>query len=284
MFLALYLPVTWLNCRYWDGEELWRSRLVLFDFTLSHTCITNARFYDLALTGVFILVSTTARSSDSLLGWNCAYSFTSNVMYGVLYAITPELFPTKDRGTGNALVAAANRIFGIMVSLAAHSHIWTITDRRSIGPDRCAQGRLDQLSSDFHRWSYFYRFGCYRSFTTLRVPWKGFSIISKMSFGLVCYSKLLERISFEYSARQTPIVTYCDSECYIHIVLTRELEVTASSKLSTEITPLEDLSHSRRGLMDGLIVAYLGFAIFSLQGWDLSAVHSTPMSCRKVSD
>jgi hypothetical protein len=36
-------------------------------------------------------------------------------MYGVLYALTPELFPTKDRGTGNALVASANRIFGIMV-------------------------------------------------------------------------------------------------------------------------------------------------------------------------
>lgn len=36
-------------------------------------------------------------------------------MYGVLYAVTPELFPTKERGTGNAIVASANRIFGIMV-------------------------------------------------------------------------------------------------------------------------------------------------------------------------
>lgn len=36
-------------------------------------------------------------------------------MYGVLYALSPELFPTKDRGTGNAIVASANRIFGIMV-------------------------------------------------------------------------------------------------------------------------------------------------------------------------
>lgn len=35
-------------------------------------------------------------------------------MYGVLYALSPELFPTKDRGTGNAIVASANRIFGIM--------------------------------------------------------------------------------------------------------------------------------------------------------------------------
>jgi hypothetical protein len=70
------------------------------------------------LTGVFILISTTARSSNALLGWNCGYSFTSNVMYGVLYALTPEVFPTKDRGTGNALVASANRIFGIMVTFS----------------------------------------------------------------------------------------------------------------------------------------------------------------------
>jgi MFS family permease len=68
------------------------------------------------LTGVFILASTTSRSSNTLLGWNCAYSFVSNIMYGVLYALSPEVFPTKDRGTGNALVASANRIFGIMVN------------------------------------------------------------------------------------------------------------------------------------------------------------------------
>jgi len=71
------------------------------------------------LTGTFILASTTARSSDALLGWNCGYSFTSNVMYGVLYALSPEIFPTKDRGTGNALVATANRIFGVMAPIIA---------------------------------------------------------------------------------------------------------------------------------------------------------------------
>lgn len=40
-------------------------------------------------------------------------------MYGVLYAISPELFPTKDRGTGNALVASANRMFGIAAPIIA---------------------------------------------------------------------------------------------------------------------------------------------------------------------
>ncbi|KPI40437.1 putative MFS-type transporter [Cyphellophora attinorum] len=72
-----------------------------------------------ALTGVFLYASTTATDSDSLLGWNCAYNFTSNIMYAVLYAYTPEIFATKDRGTGNALAACANRVFGIMAPIIA---------------------------------------------------------------------------------------------------------------------------------------------------------------------
>ncbi|KAM0808258.1 putative Major facilitator superfamily transporter [Seiridium cardinale] len=71
------------------------------------------------LTGVFLYCSTTATTSQSLLGWNCAFNFTSNVMYAVLYAFTPEVFPTKDRGTGNALTATSNRVFGIMAPVVA---------------------------------------------------------------------------------------------------------------------------------------------------------------------
>ncbi|WWC66074.1 uncharacterized protein I303_108696 [Kwoniella dejecticola CBS 10117] len=71
------------------------------------------------LTGIFIYGSTTAKNSNSLLAWNCMYSFFSNVMYAVLYAYTPEIFPTKDRGTGNASTATANRVFGIMAPLIA---------------------------------------------------------------------------------------------------------------------------------------------------------------------
>ncbi len=87
------------------------------------------------LTGVFLYASTTALDSNTLLGWNCGFSFASNVMYAVLYAYTPEIFPTKvrlvllfnpqntnneqDRGTGNALCATSNRIFGIMAPIIA---------------------------------------------------------------------------------------------------------------------------------------------------------------------
>ncbi len=40
-------------------------------------------------------------------------------VYAVLYAFTPELFPTQDRGTGNALTATSNRIFGIFAPVIA---------------------------------------------------------------------------------------------------------------------------------------------------------------------
>ncbi|KAK4229095.1 major facilitator superfamily transporter [Podospora fimiseda] len=71
------------------------------------------------VTGVFLYASTTAINSDSLLGWNCAFNFTSNIMYAVLYSFTPELFPTPQRGTGNALSATCNRVFGIMAPIVA---------------------------------------------------------------------------------------------------------------------------------------------------------------------
>ncbi|KAH9919613.1 MFS general substrate transporter [Fomitopsis serialis] len=71
------------------------------------------------LTGVFLFASTTSHSSNALLGWNCGYAFASNIMYGVLYAISPEVFPAKDRGTGNGLTATATRVFGIIAPVIA---------------------------------------------------------------------------------------------------------------------------------------------------------------------
>jgi hypothetical protein len=44
--------------------------------------------FSTVLTGVFLLASTTALTSNSLLGWNCAFNFMSNIMYAVLY-VTP---------------------------------------------------------------------------------------------------------------------------------------------------------------------------------------------------
>ena len=63
------------------------------------------------LTGVFILAST-ARTSNALLEWNCEYSLTSNVMYGVLN--TSCSLPGDE---GLEMVSLRVRsVFGIMAS------------------------------------------------------------------------------------------------------------------------------------------------------------------------
>jgi hypothetical protein len=60
-------------------------------------------------------------------------------MYGVLYAISPEIFPAKDRGTGNALTATATRVFGVIVRIfhfTVHARMLTGSRPRSL---RCMQ-------------------------------------------------------------------------------------------------------------------------------------------------
>lgn len=90
--------------------------------TSSSTCFHTARCSGTnrhlcpVVTGVLLFAATTARSSNALLGWNCGYSVTNNIMYGVLYAMSPEVFPAKDRGTGSALVSSANHLCGALVS------------------------------------------------------------------------------------------------------------------------------------------------------------------------
>ncbi|KAG1751970.1 MFS general substrate transporter [Suillus occidentalis] len=83
------------------------------------------------LTGAFLFTTTTAQTSNQLLGWNCGYVFFSNIMYGVLYAISPEIFPAKDRGTGNGLTSTASRVFGVLVRPLVISHYLSLSRRGS---------------------------------------------------------------------------------------------------------------------------------------------------------
>ncbi|KAK8438588.1 hypothetical protein ACI3LY_001362 [Candidozyma auris] len=76
-------------------------------------------FLSLILTGVVLFGSTTAKTPDSYLAWNCFFSFFSNIMYGTLYAYTPEIFPTKIRGTAVGLAASANRVFSVFSPIIA---------------------------------------------------------------------------------------------------------------------------------------------------------------------
>lgn len=119
------------------------------------------------LTGIFIFASTTAKSSNALLGWNCAYNFTSTFMYAVLYAYTPEIFPTKDRGTGNALTATANRIFGIMGAFFERSRFGRNADCSADHCD-CCESADDR--SCVYVWRAVRGCGFVRLGAALRVP------------------------------------------------------------------------------------------------------------------
>ena len=55
-------------------------------------------------------------------------------MYGVLYAISPEIFPAKDRGTGNGLTAMATRVFGVLVRIFAKKNKQYRTDNYTKAP------------------------------------------------------------------------------------------------------------------------------------------------------
>ncbi|KAH7926360.1 MFS general substrate transporter [Leucogyrophana mollusca] len=69
------------------------------------------------LTGVFLFLFTTSKTTAAVLGYSCASGLTQNAMYGVLYAYTPEVFPAPHRGTGDALCSALNRIGGFIAPL-----------------------------------------------------------------------------------------------------------------------------------------------------------------------
>ncbi|SNX81397.1 related to PHO84 - high-affinity inorganic phosphate transporter [Melanopsichium pennsylvanicum] len=66
------------------------------------------------LTGLFLFLFTTARTPAAVLGWNCATSLVQNAMYAVLYAISYEVFPAPNRGTGDGLAMATQRVFGVI--------------------------------------------------------------------------------------------------------------------------------------------------------------------------
>lgn len=71
------------------------------------------------LTGVFLFVFTTSTDSNFQLAFTCLEAFFQNIMYGVLYAYTPEVFPAPNRGTGSGIASFLNRITGLCAPLVA---------------------------------------------------------------------------------------------------------------------------------------------------------------------
>lgn len=71
------------------------------------------------LTGIFLFIFTTSTDSDFQLAFTCLEAFFQNIMYGVLYAYTPEVFPAPNRGTGSGIASFLNRIAGLCAPIVA---------------------------------------------------------------------------------------------------------------------------------------------------------------------
>ncbi|KAK4217157.1 major facilitator superfamily domain-containing protein [Rhypophila decipiens] len=59
------------------------------------------------------------KSPSSQLFFSCVEAFTQNIMYGVLYAFTPEIFPAPVRGAGTGVASFLNRATGLVAPILA---------------------------------------------------------------------------------------------------------------------------------------------------------------------
>ncbi|RAL00566.1 putative sugar transporter [Aspergillus ibericus CBS 121593] len=71
------------------------------------------------ITGVLLFCFTVSTNSNVQLVCSCLEAFFQNIMYGVLYAYTPEVFPAPNRGTATGIASCLNRIAGLCAPLVA---------------------------------------------------------------------------------------------------------------------------------------------------------------------
>lgn len=79
--------------------------------TLAGSTLLSAIFLFL-----FVKFGTTPTSQ---LAFSCGAAFSQNIMYGVLYAFTPEIFPAPVRGAGTGVASFLNRVTGLMAPILA---------------------------------------------------------------------------------------------------------------------------------------------------------------------
>lgn len=72
-----------------------------------------------AISGVFLFLFTTTADSNVQLAFSSLEAFFQNIMYGVLYAYTPEVFPAPNRGTGTGIASFLNRVAGLCAPIVA---------------------------------------------------------------------------------------------------------------------------------------------------------------------
>jgi len=68
----------------------------------------------LGLAGIGCLLLSIAKDINTILLWSCVISFFNLGAWAGLYTYTPELYPTRIRGTGSGIAASIGRLAGIL--------------------------------------------------------------------------------------------------------------------------------------------------------------------------
>ncbi|KAI4124842.1 MAG: hypothetical protein LQ338_004596 [Usnochroma carphineum] len=71
------------------------------------------------VTGILVFCFTISANPSFQLTFSSLEAFFQNIMYGVLYAYTPEVFPAPNRGTGTGIASCLNRIAGLCAPIVA---------------------------------------------------------------------------------------------------------------------------------------------------------------------
>ncbi|KAL4785164.1 MFS general substrate transporter [Aspergillus varians] len=69
------------------------------------------------ITAVLLFCFTASKDPNVQLVCSALESFFQMMMYGVLFAYTPEVFPAPNRGTGSGIASCLNRIAGLMAPI-----------------------------------------------------------------------------------------------------------------------------------------------------------------------
>jgi len=71
------------------------------------------------LSGIFLFLFTISTDAKYQLAFSCVEAFFQNIMYGVLFAYTAEVFPAPNRGTGMGIASSLNRLDGLCAPIIA---------------------------------------------------------------------------------------------------------------------------------------------------------------------
>lgn len=72
-----------------------------------------------AISGIFLFLFTISGSPNYQVTFSSLEAFFQNIMYGVLYAYSPEIWPAPNRGTGTGIASFLNRVGGLCAPIIA---------------------------------------------------------------------------------------------------------------------------------------------------------------------